>query len=723
MRVDASPDAARRQRSAQVAAALVILAIGVVIGWALDVQRVAADGTLLGAAHNLIDGSAADRLPQLLLDIHFRALQSLRERRLAWRAQGQRPAPDPGTVAARLRLGETQQDVALSLLGPPQSRSPTELGRLLVDVHGEGDFAGMRTFALEDPSAPELLRELILYHELTRVGAVAPRALAVGVRANNDRWGVAVAVEQPSQAMLRAAHRPLGALVGWAAIVPQGMDLDAGLWLPEPQAARWSAGAHSLQGTPVAAHTAWAQARLDGLRAGVLAPEDVLDVEATARLIALAELTGLADRALTWHNLRWYLNPVSLRLEPVLALTPERAEPQVDAHALLPRLLASPPLRTALTTMLRADAERLLAPDAQLRVERYFAGIWPTLAMAVWQREWLVVRQRALRLLAAERVPTEPPLPAPTVYLPQPVTDAHAALPFAVDAGLPEAHALRIPPGVWTVPQTVALPDGWRLELAAGAQLRLGPGAWLVLRGGLTVAGTAAAPVELAAQGSQAWGGVVVLGTHQSHVQHLRVTGANGLGRDVWQPGAALVWLNGDVEVDALQLIGMPGQLAGLRVVGGQLRGQDVVVREVPGAGIQLDGGRVQLGRLTVAQGGEGVAVTDGSLAILSSHGEHLRGAWLTASGEGRAELANATVSDAAAVVRAQAGAWVRVVGAKGDVRDVAFTATDAPGRSGKPAVVEASGVHVTARGPAACTGGAAIELEGKAQACGEATP
>ena len=183
------------------------------------------------------------------------------------------------------------------------------------------------------------------------------------------------------------------------------------------------------------------------------------------------------------------------------------------------------------------------------------------------------------------------------------------------------------------------------------------------------------------------------------------------------------MWLNGDVEVDALQLIGMPGQLAGLRVVGGQLRGQDVVVREVPGAGIQLDGGRVQLGRLTVAQGGEGVAVTDGSLAILSSHGEHLRGAWLTASGEGRAELANATVSDAAAVVRAQAGAWVRVVGAKGDVRDVAFTATDAPGRSGKPAVVEASGVHVTARGPAACTGGAAIELEGKAQACGEATP
>ena len=131
--------------------------------------------------------------------------------------------------------------------------------------------------------------------------------------------------------------------------------------LPEKIAARTSA--RGLQGTPLEAHTAWAQSRLDGLRAGTLAPEAVLDIEATARLMALAELTGLADRVLDWQTLRWYLNPISLRLEPVVHLDADRAGPHVRADALLPRLLASAPIRQLFQTLLRAEAERLLAPD------------------------------------------------------------------------------------------------------------------------------------------------------------------------------------------------------------------------------------------------------------------------------------------------------------------------------------------------------------------------
>ncbi len=625
MRIDVSPEQAKRQRSTQVLAAVVILVLGVVLGVALDAVRVAADGSLLGMARTMLDGPAADSLPQLLMDVHFRNLQALRDRRRTWRADGLRPSPEPPTQPAALRQGERQVDVTLGLLGPAQSSAPGELGRLQVDVHGAGDFAGMRLFSLEDPAQPGLLRALILTHELARVGLVAPRTLAVGVRVNGDRWGPALALEQPSPEMLRAAHRPLGALVGWQAVLPEGADLDTGLWLPEPQHARWSAGARALQGTPLEAHIAWAQARLDAVRAGTLAPELALDVEAVARLLALAELTGLTDRVVTWATLRWYLNPVSLRLEPVLALDLEPPGPQIRADALLPRLLASRQIAQLLATLLRAEAARVLAPDAQLRLERRLLVTWPTLPSKVWQREWLTVRQRALRLLAAERVPVEPPLPVPTVYLPLAATDAHQALPFAVDAGLPEAHALRVPPGVWHVPQTVELPDGWRLELAAGAQLRFGAGAWLVLHGGLTAAGTAEAPVELAADGTQAWGGVVVLGAHQSQLQHVRVSGADGAGRDVWQPGAALVWLDGEVDITALQLSGMPGQRAGLRLVGGRLRGQELAVRGVPGDALQVDGGHAQLLQLTVTAGGGGVAVQDGGAVLVASTFSDLR--------------------------------------------------------------------------------------------------
>jgi hypothetical protein len=597
MRVDLSPHQVRRGRLPErIAIVLVMIVVGAIIGAALSAMR-PVDGTLSGMARDVIDGPRDTHLPPLLLDMHFRSLQSLRERRRTWQEQGLRPSPAPSAVMAGLRQGQTELDVAVSLLGPSQGSAPGQLGRLLIEARGDGDFAGMRTFSLEDPLEPRLVRGLILARELMRVGALAPRWQAVGLRVNGERWGVAVAVEQPSSALLRSAHRPLGALVGWEARLPDGADLDTGDWLPQAQAARWSTSARGLQGTPLEVHTAWAQMRLDGLRAGTLTPDSVLNVEATARLLALAELTGLADGVVTWANLRWYLHPVSLRLEPVVRLGPELPGPQLQADALLPRLLASPGIRQALATIRRAEAERVLAPNAEQDLAAAFAEGWPTLETQTWGREWLTVRQRALRLMAAEQVTPERLPPPSALFLPEEVTDARQALPFALETGVPGEHALLVPPGTWHVPTTVALPQGWRLDLAAGAKLRFGPGAWLVLHGGWNASGTAEAPVELSADGTQSWGGVAVLGPYQTRIQHLQVAGANGQGRDVWQPGAVLVWLDGDVEASDVTLTSGLDQVTAIRVVGGKWSGAGVTqagaglaARCSGGAVITIDG-------------------------------------------------------------------------------------------------------------------------------------
>ncbi len=441
MRIETSSTPIRRhaqQKRRAIFAA--ILVVGVVLGTGLGALRRTADGTWLGMMHNLLEGPTEDHLPQLLLDLRFRGLQTLRDRRLAWHASGVRPSPEPSAVQAGLRRDERQLEVALSLLGPPQSRGLGDLGRMQVDVRGEGDFAGMRAFALDDPQEPSLLRELILYQQLAQTGAIAPRTLAVGVRINGERMGMAIAVEQPSSAMLLAVHRPLGALVGWEAVLPNGVDLDAAAWLPHPQPARWSTSARGLQGTPQESHPAWAQTRLDGLRAGQLAPEMVLNVDAMARLMALAELTGLADRVLDWQSLRWYLDPESLRLEPVVRLTPDHPGPQLADDALPRLLLASEPLRQAYATALQTEAARLMAADTQLQLQRQVAAIWPTLPPATWQSAWQVVQQRAVRVLAAETVPVEPA--RPMVFLPQPPTSTAAVSHSMTEADRKRAHVL-----------------------------------------------------------------------------------------------------------------------------------------------------------------------------------------------------------------------------------------------------------------------------------------
>lgn len=443
MRIDVSLKHARSgSRLQRIAVWLVILALGLALGGVIGAFRSTADGTLSGMLRELVTGPPDDRLTALPLDVKFRVLQTLRERRQAWRTDGLRASPEPSAVEAGVRQGQAQLSVALSLLGPLEGRGPTEFGRIRVDVRGEGDFAGMRAFSLEDPGQPALLRELILYHELARVGGIAPRNLAVGVRINGDRAGTAVAVEQPSTAMLLAAHKPLGALVGWEPGLPSGVDLDAAAWLAVAQAARWSTSARGLQGTPQESHIAWAQTRLDGLRAGKLALEDALDLPAMAQLMALAELTGLASRVLDWQSLRWYLNPVTLKLEPVVRLEPEPAGPQLARDALLPRLLACPPLRALYDSALRSQAQAFVAPTAAERTAKHFGAIWFTLPPAAWQRQWLVVQQRAMRLLAAETVPVEPV--GPMVFLPQPPTSASMATPLTGEAGRMRAEALLV---------------------------------------------------------------------------------------------------------------------------------------------------------------------------------------------------------------------------------------------------------------------------------------
>ena len=722
MRIDLPPQQARRKRAPErIAILLVVLVIGAVLGAALGALQPAASGTLSGIARDLLNGPSDGRLPPLLLDLHFRALQALRERREAWRAQGLRPSPSPSAVTGGLREGQSEFDVAVSLLGPAHGRAPGQLGRMLIETRGDGDFFGMRAFALEDPAEPSLVRELLLYHALGQGGALAPRVMAVGLRVNGERWGTAVAVEQPSTALVRAAHRPLGALVGWEAKLPDGADLDAGTWLAQAQPARWSTSARGLQGTPLEVHTAWAQARLDGLRAGTIAPEDALDVEATARVMALAELFGLADRVLEWESLRWYLNPVSLRLEPVVRLEPELPGPHLRADALWPRLLASARVRQAFTTILRAEAEHVLAVEPRTQLLPWFAAIWPTLPDETWQRQWLAVRQRAMRSLSAERVASEPMSPPPAVFLPQQVTDAHQALPFALDAGLPQAHALMVPPGTWRVPSTVALPDGWRLELAPGAKLLFGAGAWLILHGGLTVAGTSEAPVTLAGDGTQTWGGVAVLGAHQSHVAHLRVSGADGRGRDVWQPGAALLWADGDVDVTDLLLTGTPGLSAGVRVVAGKWHGQDVTIRSVPGEAIHSDGADLRLANWTVEQGGVGLAAIDGSVSVRASKAKALHAAWLRVLGDVRAVVADVTVVDVGVLVEAREGAWVQIGGVEGNAREVACVANGMRTRTEGPTHIETAGLKLRAPKLARCSGGAAIAIDGTPQPCADA--
>ena len=55
---------------------------------------------------------------------------------------------------------------------------------------------------------------------------------------------------------------------------------------------------------------------LEGFRRRELKTSDVFDVKQMAKYFAVADLCG-AEHATRWHNVRFYYNPVTSRLEPI----------------------------------------------------------------------------------------------------------------------------------------------------------------------------------------------------------------------------------------------------------------------------------------------------------------------------------------------------------------------------------------------------------------------
>ena len=76
----------------------------------------------------------------------------------------------------------------------------------------------------------------------------------------------------------------------------------------------------------------------------------------------------------------------------------------------------------------------------------------------------------------------------------------------------PAQGLVRFGPGILELPAPLSLPRGWRVRFEPGTELVLGPGVFVEIRGDLTMAGRADAPVLVRRSGQESWGAFAVLG-------------------------------------------------------------------------------------------------------------------------------------------------------------------------------------------------------------------
>jgi hypothetical protein len=706
---------------------LALAVTGALVGWTASRGGSPArpsrnQGALDSFLHWFDPAVARTEVPTLTLDIKFRHLQALRDRRAAWLASSARLADEGNETSASVRYGGRPVDVTVALAGTPLDKGPFELGRLRIAVKGEGDLFGMKKLLLDDPERPEFLHEALFYAALQRAGLLAPKVQAVQLVVNGKVWGIAMAVEQPSVEALALHQHPDGVMLGWdPPLQPRG-NQDALAWLDPRTIDPVVEEARRIVGTPLADQAGLAVTGLRDLMRGTAPAEQVVDVQKTARFLAICEVWGMS-RALQWTEMRWVMHPVTLRLEPFVRLPSGAAAGRLaDGMAVVQRLLESTTFRAQYEAALRDEAKTLDA-KAIARLAQTVAPHWPAMADLDVQTSTLPVLARARQVrdvasLAFLPGPATVPQQNP-IAVPVPLNQV---MPFArVD----DAHKqVTVPTGEWPVPATVQLPEGYALHLQAGTQLRVATGAWILVHGPVTAEGTAKQPVELTGQlldgKAQAWGGLLIIGGTGTHWRHVVVRDAAGAGQGSWQPRGAVVLVEGDADLADVRWQDIGGDAAGLRSVGTRLRVERAVFEHIGGSAMQVELTHADITDVQVrGAGGDGLDCVDTTATIKQLQVADTAGAAVRAGRQSELDvrgldgvrLGNGLVAHDGAVVHASAS---RIA----DVRHLGYLAYNQSAGM-PPARIDAQDVQVQGAQQAhLCTGGAVVSVQGRAQDC-----
>jgi hypothetical protein len=270
----------------------------------------------------LVQSLKPSELPKINIDIKYKHLTKLYDKRAEALAKDILIQEPDDFVPASIRLGERTIKVKLRLKGDQTEHLKGKKWSFRVRVRGKDQIFGMRRFSIQNPKVRGYHAELLFQETLRDLGVLVPRYFFVDVVVNGDDVGIMALEEHFSKELLESNGRREGVIVRFdESLVWEANDGFSGGWcgafdsyLNAPIDAFQSAKVR--KSVRLGNEYAIAVGILRGFNGGFMQASEVFDAELLGKYLAVAELWG-AKHAVRWHNLRLYLNPISLRLEPI----------------------------------------------------------------------------------------------------------------------------------------------------------------------------------------------------------------------------------------------------------------------------------------------------------------------------------------------------------------------------------------------------------------------
>lgn len=319
------------------------------------------------------------RIPTLIMDVKFKDMEKIRAKRAEALAQDILVTSDDDWVPGTVRVDGRTVRVKLRLKGDwIDHLDHRTKWSFRIHVKGKDQLFGLRRFSIQHPKTRGFQGEPLFFETLRRMGVLAPRYFFVHAIRNGTDMGVMALEEHFSKELLEASQRREGVIIKFE----ESQFWDGRLIDPfhNPYDNFRTATIDAFGSSRIDKSESLtdqrriAIGRLRAFAAGDLPASRVFDVERLGRFLAVAEAWG-SRHALRWHNQRFYLNPITLKLEPIgfdgnihdrvhvrrqeldRRLAPD--EPMVAA------MLADPPVRAAYEKGLR-DLHRELVENGLL---------------------------------------------------------------------------------------------------------------------------------------------------------------------------------------------------------------------------------------------------------------------------------------------------------------------------------------------------------------------
>jgi len=364
-------------------------------------------------------------LPTLYIDLPFKSYQQLLEKRNEALKIGVLNTTDADFVKGEVQLQDGPKlDAKFRLKGDWTDHLEGEKWSFRINLQEEGQILGTRQFSIETPSSRNFLYEWAFHKNLQKEGLLTTRYEFVNVLLNGKLLGIYAFEENFAPEMIESQGRRQGVIIRfnedplwnnisvfWGNGITQSEGGNLSITSMD------SAEISTYQESRIAADptlSAEAQAARDMLRAfqeGIRPASEVLDVEQTGLFFALHDLWS-AEHGVAWHNLRFYYNPVTSRLEPVaydaMPFYTFISETSISRAFITTRIFNDSQIRTAYARSLEriTHEEYIDALESELgtehdRLRTALEVEFPEQSIPAYHAlavDWSQLRQRALAL-------------------------------------------------------------------------------------------------------------------------------------------------------------------------------------------------------------------------------------------------------------------------------------------------------------------------------------